>query len=97
MIPAEMRYDTHDAKSLAIVEAFKNWCYYLDCRQYEVLVLTDRNNLHWFMDTRSFSSRQVRLAQELPCYHFRIDYHQGKANGTANALFHYRQRSQGKE
>ena len=30
MIPAETRYETHDAKLLAIVEAFKNWRHYLE-------------------------------------------------------------------
>ncbi len=45
------------------------------------------------MDTKSLSSRQVRWAQELSKYHFRIDYQQGKANGAADALFRYPQRS----
>ena len=30
MIPAEIHYKTHDAESLAIVEAFKNWRHYLE-------------------------------------------------------------------
>ena len=60
MILAETRYETHDAKLLAIVEAFKNWCHYLENCQYEVLVLTNHNNLRRFMDTKSLSSRQVR-------------------------------------
>ena len=74
MISAETRYETHDAKLLAIVEAFKNWRHYLEGCQYEVLVLTDHNNLRRFMDTKSLSSRQVRWAQELSRYHFHIDY-----------------------
>ena len=45
------------------------------------------------MDTKSLSSKQVRWAQELSRYHFRIDYHQGKVNGAANALSQYPQRS----
>ncbi len=45
------------------------------------------------MDTKSLSSRQVRWAQELSRYHFRIDYPQGKANGAADALSRYPQRS----
>ena len=39
------------------------------------------------MDTNSLSSKQVRWAQKLSCYHFRIDYCQGKANEAANILF----------
>ena len=87
MIPAETRYETHDGELLAIVKAFKTWRHYLEGSQHEVLVLTDHNNLRRFIETKSLSSRQVRWAQELSCYYFRIDYCQGKANGVANALF----------
>ena len=74
MIPAEMCYETHDAELLAIVEVFKNWHHYLEGCQYEILVLTNYNNLRRFMNTKSLSSRQVRWAQELSRYHLRIDY-----------------------
>ena len=93
MIPAETRYETHDGELLAITEAFKTWRHYLEGSQHEVLVLTDHNNLRRFMETKSLSSRQVRWAQELSRYHFRIDYRQGKANGAADALSRYPQRS----
>ena len=86
MIPVETRYETHDGELLAIVEAFKTWRHYLEGCKHEVLVFTDHNNLHQFMDKKSLSSKQVRWAQELSHYHFRIDYCQGKANGAANAL-----------
>ena len=59
MIPAETRYKTHNGELLAIVEAFKTWRNYLEGYQHEVLVLTDHNNLHRFMDTKSLSSRQA--------------------------------------
>ena len=45
------------------------------------------------MDPKSFSSRQARWAQKLSCYHFRIDYRQGKANRTADNLSQYPQQS----
>ncbi len=86
MIPAETRYETYDGELLAIVEAFKTWKHYLEGCKHEVLMLTDHNNLQHFMDMKSLSSRQVRWAQELSRYHFRIDYRQGKANGAADAL-----------
>ena len=97
MIPAEMRYETHDGELLAIVEAFKTWRHYLKGCKHKVLVLTDHNNLRRFMDTKSLSSRQVRWAQELSRYHFWIDYRQGKANGAADALSRFPQRSQDEE
>ena len=97
MIPAETWYKTHDGELLAIVEAFKTWRHYLEGCKHEVLVLTDHNNLHQFMNTKSLSSRQVCWAQKLSRYHFQIDYHQGKANGAANVLSRFSQRNQAKE
>ena len=93
MISTETRYETHDSELLAIVEAFKTWKYYLEGSQHEMLVLIDYNNIRRFMETKSLSSRQVCWAQELSCYHFRIDYRQGKANTAANALSWYPQQS----
>ena len=80
MLPAERNYETHDAELLAIVEAFKIWRHYLEGSSHEILVLTDHNNLTRFMDTKRLSGRQVRWAQELSRYNFRIDYRQGKRN-----------------
>ena len=60
-------------------------------------MLIDYNNLRRFMNTKSLSSRQVRWAQELSRYHFRINYCQGKANRAADALSRYPQQSQGEE
>ena len=74
IIPAKTRYETHDGKLLAIVEAFKTWPYYLKGCKHEILVLIDYNNFRRFIDTKSLSSRQVRWAQKLSCYHFCIDY-----------------------
>ena len=59
MIPAETQYETHNSEFLAIVEAFKTWRHYLEGCKHEVLVLTDHNNLHYFIDTKSLSPRQV--------------------------------------
>ena len=54
-----MYYETHDAELLAIIEVFKNWRHYLESCQYEILVLTNYNNLRRFIDTKSLSFRQV--------------------------------------
>ena len=59
MIPAEIEYETHDGKLLAIVEAFKTWQYYLEGCKHKVLVLTNYNNLLCFINTINLSSRQV--------------------------------------
>ena len=78
MIFAETQYKTHNTELLTIVEVFKTWHYYLEGCKHEVLVLTDYNNLRWFMDTKNLSFRQVRWAQKLSKYYFRINYCQSK-------------------
>ncbi len=97
MILDETRYKTHDQELLDIVEAFKTWRHYLKGYKYEVLVLTNHNNLRQFMDTKSLSSRQIHWVQELYWYHFRINCYQGKANAAADTLSHFSQRSQAEE
>ena len=97
MIPAETWYKTHDGELLAIVEAFKMWGHYLEGCKHEVLVLMDYNNLCYFIDTKSLSSRQVCWAQELSHYHFQINYCEGKANAAVDALSKFFQQSQDEE
>ena len=58
MIPAETRYKTYDGELLPIVETFSTWKHYLEGSLYEMFILTDYNNLHRFMDTKSLSFRQ---------------------------------------
>ena len=45
------------------------------------------------MDIISLSFKQVYWAQELSCYHFCINYWQGKANGAADTLLQYPQQN----
>ena len=97
MILTEIWYETNDQELLAIVEAFKTWRHYLEGYKFEVLMFIDHNNFHRFIDSKSLSYRQVRWAQELSRYHFRIDYHQIKANTAADALSRFPPRSQSKE
>ncbi len=89
MILAETKYKTHNGELLAIVEAFKTWRHYLEGCKHEVLMLANHNNLKCFMDMKSLCFRQVRWAQKLSSYHFRIDYRQSKANRAADALSQY--------
>ena len=59
MIPVETWYKTYNGDLLAIVETFKTWRHYLESFKHEVLILIDHNNIRYFMDTKSLSSRQV--------------------------------------
>lgn len=55
MIPVETWYKTYNSKLMAIIEAWKTWRYYLEGYKHQILVLTDHNNLHQFMDTKNLS------------------------------------------
>ena len=74
MLPAERNYETHDTELLAIVEGFKTWRHYLGGAAHTILVLTDHNNLKKFMKTTYLSGRQIRWAQRLLRYDFKINY-----------------------
>ena len=89
MIPVETQYKTHNKEMLAIVKVFKTWKHYPKGCKHEVFMLIDHNNLRRFMDMKNLSFKQVRWAQELSRYHFRIDYWQGKVNRAVDALSWY--------
>ena len=57
---AELNYDTHDKKLLAIFEAFKIWQHYLEGLAYPINVVTDHKNLEYFSTTKVLTQRQVR-------------------------------------
>src|SRR6266516_2204659 len=80
MLPAEMNYETHDQELLAIVEVFKVWRHYLLGVHVTVIVLTDHNNLKYFMTTKALNPRQARWAETLAQFDFEIRYRTGKSN-----------------
>ncbi len=49
---AELNYDTHDEELLAIYEAFKGWCHYLELPHHTINVVTDHKNLEYFSSTK---------------------------------------------
>ena len=78
--PAELNYETHDQELLAIVRSFEQWRHYFEGSQYPIEVLTDHNNLKYFMETTALTRRQARWAQALSAYDFHIAYRAGKTN-----------------
>ncbi len=49
---AELNYDTHDKELLAIFEAFKYWCHYLEGSVDPIDIVTDHKNLEYFSTTK---------------------------------------------
>ena len=85
MIPAERNYETHDQELLAIVMEFKQWRHYLEGSFHPVEVLTDHNNLKYFMGLAQLNGRQARWAMKLSMFDFFITHRSGKTN-PADAL-----------
>ena len=81
----EQNYDVHDKELLAIVDALKHWRVYAESSS-ELTILSDHKNLVQFTTTKVLNKRQVRWAEMLGQYKFRIVYTPGKDNGRADAL-----------
>lgn len=86
MSPAELNYDIHDKELLAIITAFQQWRVYLEGPKHQVTVLTDHKNLTYFTSTKVLNRRQVRWAEELAKFNYRIAYQKGSENNRADAL-----------
>ena len=79
MTPTQQAYHTGDQEMLAIITAFEEWRHYLVYSASTVIVKTDHDNLKKFM-TGKLNARQVRWAQKLAEFDFRIEYRPGKSN-----------------
>ena len=86
MSPPELNYDIHDKELLAIVVAFQQWKVYLEGPKHQVTVLTDHKNLIYFTSTKVLNRRQVRWAEELARFNYKISYQKGTENNRADAL-----------
>ena len=58
MINVKIHYKIYNDKLLIIVMSFKHWCHYLDGSQHSIEVLTDYNNLQYFIDKARLNSHQ---------------------------------------
>jgi len=83
---AERNYEIHDKELLAIMEAFKEWKRYLWGEEEPVTVYTDHQNLRSFLTKKVWNQRQIRWAQELTNYNFKIVYRPGSRGGKPDAL-----------
>jgi len=79
---AEVRWDMHNKKLYAIVLNFKNWWHYLQSSKRFIYVITDHNNLRYFMMMKKLNAWQMRWAEKLTAFDFHIEYHRGKLNSA---------------
>ena len=97
MEKAEKNYEIHDKELLVIVTAFKIWHHHCYGSPYPIRVLTDHNNLKYFMETTKFNQQQVRWVEKLAQYDFRIHYRPGKSGGKPDALSRRPEYAEGEE
>jgi len=75
--PAERNYAIHDKERLAIVVAFLKWRHKLEGMEKPVTAYTDDQNLQYLVTTKVWTHRQIRWAQRLCGFNFKIVYRQG--------------------
>src|SRR5436853_304224 len=86
MEKAERNYEIHDKELLAIVTAFKVWHHHCHGSQFPIQVITDHNNLRYFMTRTKLNQPQVHWAEKLAQYDFQINYRPGKSGGKPDAV-----------
>jgi len=82
----ELNYDTHDKELLAIFEAFRNWCHYLEGSASPIDVVTDHKNLEYFSTSKVLSHRQARWSEFLSQFNLIIRFRPRKLSAKPDAL-----------
>ncbi len=83
---AELNYEIHDKKLLAIVDSFKQWRVYLKEFKHQIQVYTNHKNLLYFTITKVLNQRQIRWSKELSSYNFQIQYWKKSENSKIDVL-----------
>lgn len=74
---AEANYEIYDKDLLAIIAVIKHFRNELQSVIKIFIVLSDYRNLQYFISNRQLSERQVRSAEELANFHFKIQSRPG--------------------
>jgi len=78
--PAEQNYEIHDKELLAIVQALKHFCHYLQGNVHQTHIFSDHTNLKYFTTKQTLTCRQVRWSILLGTYDYIIIPKPGKLN-----------------
>ena len=81
----EWNYVTSDQELLVIVASFKAWRHYFEGVKYIIIMISDHNNLKYFLEAKPLSQQQAHWAEFLAEFNFTIIYRPGKKN-PADAL-----------
>ena len=83
---AEINYEIHDKKLLAIVDSFQEWRHLLESATHHMTVYTDHKNLEYFMSARILNWCQACWNMSLSSFDFGIVHQPGKQQGLSDAL-----------
>ena len=86
MTPLELNYNIYNKKLLKIVVVLKKWKAFLQSTKNPFVIKTDHKNLTSFLITKELNQRQVKWAEMLTEYHFKIEHVKGLDNARADAL-----------
>ena len=78
--PAEINYEIHDKELLSIVDSFRDMRSWLIGSPHPITVISDHQNLQYFMTSKVLNRRQARWSMFLSEYNFQLDYAPGKQN-----------------
>lgn len=71
---------------MAIIKPLEEWRLKCEGSAYPLQLLTDLQNLEYFMPKKLLNRRQARWSEFLTEFDHQIVYSPGKSNGTADAL-----------
>jgi len=86
MISAKCNYEIYDKKLLTIICCLKHWHFELKCMNILIKIFIDHLNLKYFIISKKLIQRQVKWAEKLSEYNFKIIYQSEKQNLKVNAL-----------
>ena len=76
--PAEINYEIHDKELMAIIESFQDIHSWLIDSLYPISVISDHQNLKYFMSSWVLNCWQVQWSMFLSEFDFKLDYAPGK-------------------
>jgi len=84
--PAECNYDKYDKELMAIIKALEEWRPKCEGAAYPLQLITDHENLEYFMTKKLWNRRQARWSEFSTRFDHEIVHRPGKSNGKADAL-----------
>ncbi len=86
MIFAECNYEIYDKELLIIICCLKHWCLELKCMNILIKIFINHLNLKYFMIIKKLIRWQVKWAEKLSEYNFKIIYQSKKQNLKVDVL-----------